>query len=222
MAVAGMKRVAERTWVTLAVAMGALIACGQSAGESQADRLVQEREVVSARTFPVVIHQPNAPPRVKVGTDPTTGEDITVRCQTCHATKTPNPVTDGDRPPSQFHQDLKFQHGALACLSCHDRQDYDRLHLADGKPVSYSDVMTLCAQCHAKRYDDYQHGAHGGMNGHWDLTRGGRTRKHCIDCHNPHWPGFPRMRPTFKPIDRFLEPQRRAGGENEHSGRDHD
>jgi len=170
----------------------------------------QETKEPSGQRFPVVINKPPPAPRVRVATDPETGKGIFVRCQTCHATKKPSPQTDGAHLPALFHQALKFQHGGLACLACHDRHDYDRLHLADGKPVAYADVMTLCAQCHSKRHTDYQHGAHGGMNGYWDLSRGGRTRKHCVDCHNPHWPQFPRMRPTFKPIDRFLTPPRRG------------
>jgi predicted CXXCH cytochrome family protein len=105
---------------------------------------------------------------------------------------------------------MPLAHGMLACYSCHNPDDADALRLADGTSVAYPDVMTLCAQCHGTQARDYEHGAHGGMNGYWDLTRGPRTRNNCIDCHDPHSPEFPSMQPTFKPRDRFLDPS--AGG----------
>jgi hypothetical protein len=91
-------------------------------------------------------------------------------------------------------------------VSCHHPGNYNTLRLADGRSLAYDFVQTLCAQCHAPQATDYEHGAHGGMNGHWDLTRGPRQRKGCIDCHDPHAPAFPSMAPTFKPHDRFLAP----------------
>ena len=102
-------------------------------------------------------------------------------------------------------------HGDLSCLSCHNPDDYGTLRLADQRAVLYRDVMTLCAQCHGPQYRDYLHGAHGGMNGYWDLTKGPRTRNSCIHCHDPHAPAFPSMRPTFKPRDRFLESHESLG-----------
>ena len=95
-------------------------------------------------------------------------------------------------------------HG-YSCLSCHNSEDYDALKLADGSRVEFTEVMTLCAQCHGPETRDYEHGAHGGMNGFWDLTRGPRTKNNCVDCHNPHSPAFLPMQPTFKPRDRFLK-----------------
>jgi hypothetical protein len=63
--------------------------------------------------------------------------------------------------------------------------------------------MTLCAQCHGPQFRDYQHGAHGGMSGFWDLSKGGRTRNNCIDCHDPHAPKYPTVTPARGPNDRF-------------------
>ena len=59
--------------------------------------------------------------------------------------------------------------------------------------------MTLCAQCHGPQFRDYQHGAHGGMTGYWDLTKGGRMRNNCIDCHDPHAPKYPTVTPGPRP-----------------------
>ncbi|MCA9290696.1 MAG: hypothetical protein KDA25_06185, partial [Phycisphaerales bacterium] len=106
---------------------------------------------------------------------------------------------------------MSFVHGDLACYSCHNPDDANTLRRADQTTVAYPDVKTLCAQCHGAKARDYDHGAHGGMNGYWDLTRGPRTRNTCIDCHDPHVPKFPMMIPTFKPRDRFLTPAAGSG-----------
>jgi hypothetical protein len=119
-----------------------------------------------------------------------------------------------NRSPSdlkQFHQNMPLAHGQLACYACHNADDSDTLRLADGSVVEYADVMSLCAQCHGTQAKSYAHGSHGGMTGYWDLSRGGRVRNNCIDCHDPHVPQFPEMQPTFKPRDRFLTPPKHDG-----------
>ena len=78
--------------------------------------------------------------------------------------------------------------------------------LADGQAVPYTEVMTLCGQCHGPQTRDYAHGAHGGMNGYWDLRKGGRTRNTCINCHDPHAPAFPLVMPVLPPRDRISVP----------------
>lgn len=152
------------------------------------------------------INAPRAMPRVRVSVPRTaTGEaEVTASCTTCHATRAPNARTASSAELDEFHGGMMFAHGNNRCLACHDATDYDAFHLADGARVAMADVMTLCAQCHAAKVEEFEHGAHGGMNGFWDLSRGSRTRNHCIDCHDPHAPAFPRMAPTFKPKDRFL------------------
>jgi formate-dependent nitrite reductase cytochrome c552 subunit len=129
-----------------------------------------------------------------------------IACSTCHSVREPNLANRTPADLDQFHQHMQMAHGNLACYACHHPQDADSLRLADATTVSYTDTMTLCAQCHGTQARDYEHGAHGGMNGYWDLSRGPRTRNHCIDCHDPHVPKFPAMKPTFKPRDRFLTP----------------
>lgn len=101
---------------------------------------------------------------------------------------------------------MAFDHGKIACYACHNPSDADGLRLADGTSVSYEDVMTLCSQCHSKQAESFAHGAHGGMNGHWDLTRGPQMKNNCIDCHDPHAPSYPKMVVGFKPKDRFNAP----------------
>jgi nitrate reductase cytochrome c-type subunit len=69
----------------------------------------------------------------------------------------------------------------------------------------------LCAQCHGPQARDFQHGAHGGMTGYWDLSKGPRRRNSCIDCHDPHAPKYPAVMPVFPPAESGLK-SRAAGG----------
>lgn len=163
----------------------------------------------------VHISRPKGPPRMATGKIDTLGREVTLSCASCHANRKSDLETKRGEELKEFHQGLHFEHGSLKCVSCHDPADYNSLHLADGRSLAYENVQTLCSQCHASQANDYQHGAHGGMNGHWDLTRGPRQRKGCIDCHDPHAPSFPRMVPTFKSRDRFLSSESPPGVSHE-------
>jgi len=162
--------------------------------------------------YGVFVSLPDGPPRVHTGEHDAMGRPVTVSCVSCHTSMEPNLArrTAAD-PPMQFHQGLTYAHGQLSCVSCHNPHDYNTLRLADGAAVPYPEVMTMCSQCHAPQARDWTYGAHGGMTGYWDLSRGARHRKSCIDCHDPHAPAFPSMTPTFKPVDRFLTPHRTGG-----------
>ena len=155
---------------------------------------------------PVVINRPTGPPRIATDRVDALGRPVTLSCASCHANRSSNLNTSAGTDLNEFHQSLHFAHGSMKCVSCHQPSDYNSLRLADGRSLAFSEVQTLCAQCHAPQAHDYEHGAHGGMNGYWDLTRGPRQRKGCIDCHDPHAPAFPSMVPTFKSRDRFLAP----------------
>lgn len=159
-----------------------------------------------AARWPVHVSNPDGPPRVQTGLLDDLGRPVTVSCSSCHANFESNPTRrSADEPPMGFHSGLAYDHGTLSCTSCHNPNDMNSLRLADGTPVVYREVMTMCAQCHAPQARDYAHGAHGGMTGFWSLEHGPQFRKSCIDCHDPHKPAYPMMKPTFKPIDRFLE-----------------
>lgn len=154
----------------------------------------------------ITINRPTSPPQVDTGVPDSHGQPVMVSCQTCHATRVANFENRTPNDLDEFHRGLEFTHGSVSCLSCHNSDNYDSLKLADQSRVEFVDVMTLCSQCHGTQRRDYDHGAHGGMNGYWDLTKGPRIRNNCVDCHAPHVPGFPKMQPTFKPHDRFLTP----------------
>jgi predicted CXXCH cytochrome family protein len=147
--------------------------------------------------FSVTIRKPAGPPTIKTGALDHKGEPITIACATCHTTKPANAEARLGTPLPLFHQHLVAKHANLSCVSCHNAAEgYGSLRLAE--------VMTLCAQCHGPQFRDYQHGAHGGMTGHWDLTKGGRVRNNCIDCHDSHAPKYPTVAPAPGPNDRFL------------------
>lgn len=171
------------------------------------DGRVDRTKIVSRKTtrFAVTIRRPSGPPRTATGKQDIHGNNITVACSTCHTTRPPNHKNRVAADLNEFHRGMKIAHGSVSCLSCHNPNDYDSLKLADGTRVEFSNVMKLCAQCHGPQMKDYEHGAHGGMSGYWDLSRGPRVKNNCIDCHNAHAPRFPKMQPKFKPRDRFLE-----------------
>lgn len=153
---------------------------------------------------PVHVRGPDGAPTVVVGRDPDTGEEIHANCTTCHATRAPRPETSSGSLLVDFHTGLVTNHGGLTCLTCHDAARYDRLRLADGRSLEHTESMRLCGQCHGPQLRDWTHGSHGGMSGHWDLTRGERVRNHCVVCHDPHAPQIRPVLPLPPPNDRFL------------------
>ena len=72
-------------------------------------------------------------------------------------------------------------------------------YVATGEPLPMTEVVTLCAQCHGPQYRDFKAGAHGGMTGYWDLSRGDRTRNNCVSCHDPHSPKYAGGHPVMPP-----------------------
>jgi len=170
---------------------------GEAERERESDRNGEQRH-------PVHIHIPasiDGSPRVATGRIDAQERPVTVACSSCHATGSAEDALTDDRGLDRFHQGLHVEHGSLSCLSCHDPDNYDRLHLADGTSIRYRDTMRLCAQCHGPQYRDYQNGSHGGMTGYWDREQGERRRNHCIDCHDAHAPAYPRVQPAPPPLD---------------------
>lgn len=175
-----------------------------------AEPAMRPPNVVAASTngtlHPVVIRRPAGTPKVATGLTNFLGLPVMTSCSSCHATTRPNIDARATADLVHFHQGLKYVHGNLTCLSCHNAKNYDTLRMADSRPVEFTDVMMLCSQCHGPQRRDYDMGLHGGMNGHWDLTKGGRTRNTCINCHDPHAPAFPLVMPVLPPRDRISVP----------------
>jgi len=171
-----------------------------------AEAQVSHASAYPNETHPVIVRRPSGPPRIELaGRDPQ-GRTGSVACSTCHAVREANLENKTAATLDEFHRDMTFHHGNTACYACHNPNESDALRLADGSSIAYEDVMTLCSQCHAKQAESFAHGAHGGMNGHWDLGRGPQMKNNCVHCHDAHAPKYPKMIVGFKPKDRFNEP----------------
>lgn len=180
----------------------ALTACGNRDVQERlfAPRTVSEAGASDASAFAVTIHHPRWLEAISTrDTDPF-GRPVEVRCETCHATQTFR-LPDSPANLRGPHAAMRFEHGTNQCASCHDPAQFNRLRLATGESIAMTSAMQLCAQCHGPQARDYQHGAHGGMSGYWDLQRGPRLRNHCADCHDSHAPKFPQFTPAPPPRD---------------------
>lgn len=152
----------------------------------------------------VTIHVPDKLTSIETEADDGLGKPVRIACATCHTIKAEAEMPESAADLVQFHTGMTFAHGQVPCASCHVVRPgkAPSLHLADGREVPMTDAMDLCAQCHGPQFRDYGHGAHGGMNGAWDLSRGSRERNHCVDCHDPHLPRIPRVLPAPRARDR--------------------
>lgn len=172
----------------------------------QHDAAPQTRPAAAAKVGVNAVHSPPKLTSIETGKSDGLGRPIRVACVTCHGTRDAGAFPQSASDLREFHQGLVVQHGNLQCGSCHVERagGEPRLHLASGVELSTADTMRLCAQCHGPKFQSYEHGAHGGMTGYWDLSRGDRSRNHCVDCHDPHAPKFAPSRPVLPPRDRFL------------------
>ena len=169
-----------------------LAACGDEFADPS-------REVAPRAEGPehaVVVHTPAHLGRLDTPIEDVNGATVGVACATCH-----DGLVEPDGNPEDAHGTVDIEHGGLSCASCHD-QDRSKLHLADGTLLEMEDALELCAQCHGVQHRDWEHGSHGGMQGHWDLTQGSQLRNPCIDCHGPHDPGWGRFEAVLPPRDR--------------------
>ncbi|MCA8987464.1 MAG: hypothetical protein KDA78_07480 [Planctomycetaceae bacterium] len=152
--------------------------------------------------FATVIREPPVPHGVRAVAP--NGEEVSLQCNACHSVRAHNLKSASAVDLDEFHQGMHYQHGSLTCVSCHQPDDgYSSLRLADGTSIAFFESIQLCGQCHGPQLRDYEHGAHGGMTGYWDLTRGGRERNHCLHCHDAHKPAYADFQPVAPPRDRF-------------------
>jgi hypothetical protein len=155
---------------------GAAAAMPPSGAQPEARHAGQRTEAAEAR---------KAPPPLVEAKPPPFSEGI-FPCSGCH-------TEPGDRTRRQlaFHEDIQeiFDHDSEHrwCLDCHDSADRDVLKLASGEAVPFTESYRLCGQCHGDKYRDWRAGVHGKRVGQWD---GQKTYFLCVNCHNPHTPGF--------------------------------
>ena len=181
----------------------AFLSCG-ACSVGQADGVKNSPPHTPEPKYSTAIHLPTRLQAVDTGETNRLGGAVSIRCETCHALRHDEGVPRSTGQLQRFHQGLTLEHGNLTCQSCHAVGQPPQLKLADGTLLATKDAMRLCAQCHGVQYDNYQHGAHGGMNGHWDLSQGPRVRNHCVDCHAPHSPAIQPVQPKPPPRDRFF------------------
>jgi len=127
---------------------------------------------------------------------PPFSEDI-FPCSDCH-----EPDDDVDREPHEFtleHESIVLHHDEANrwCLDCHDAQQRDFLHLADGTLIEFNESYRLCGQCHGTVFRDWKVGIHGKRTGDWN---GDKHYLLCVHCHDPHSPSFKPIHPFPAPI----------------------
>ncbi|MBN1477850.1 hypothetical protein JXA47_13940 [Candidatus Sumerlaeota bacterium] len=155
--------------------------------------------------YPVIISSPDSDPQTLSGVEMDWNPPNSLSCRTCHRVTAAEPTPPWSEDLRNFHMELTILHGDLTCGSCHDGDDHAELTMANGEEIGFEDSMRQCAQCHPHEMQSFEIGAHGGMRGHWDLTRGPRERDHCVDCHDAHAPAYPTQMPLFPVRDRFLD-----------------
>ena len=115
-------------------------------------------------------------------------------CRDCHEGE---PTNRKVRLLEDEHEETELDHGFLWCLSCHDADDRDRLHLVDGRRVDFSESWELCTQCHGLKRADWRAGVHGKRTGRWS---GPKEYLNCLSCHDPHAPSFKALAPEPAPV----------------------
>lgn len=116
-------------------------------------------------------------------------------CSQCHATMTPNK----QRRDLGFHLDVVLNHATKQrwCLDCHDANDRDKLKLANGDLIPFTESYFLCGQCHGNIFRDWKTGIHGKRIGFWN---GEKQYYLCVNCHNQHSPKFQPLKPLPVPV----------------------
>jgi hypothetical protein len=99
---------------------------------------------------------------------------------------------------ADMHTEIELRHDEQHrwCLDCHDAENRDFLHLANGDRVPFSESYQVCGQCHGEKYRDWQAGVHGRRVGEWN---GRKSYLLCPHCHNPHQPRFKALAPKPAP-----------------------
>ncbi|NOX86672.1 MAG: cytochrome c3 family protein, partial [Chlorobi bacterium] len=90
-------------------------------------------------------------------------------CSDCHADME---VNTKRRPLVDMHEEIdkSFTHDRENrwCLDCHNTNNRDYLHLANGKLLKFQEAYKLCGQCHGDKYRDWKVGGHGKRTGYWN------------------------------------------------------
>lgn len=108
-------------------------------------------------------------------------------CTECHS----KPLQDMNNSTiKRAHWDIQLNHATsetMNCTTCHNGANMNKLHSLTGQNIDYNRSYKLCAQCHSSQFEDWKGGAHGKKVAGWAPPRASMT---CVNCHNPHKPGF--------------------------------
>lgn len=117
-------------------------------------------------------------------------------CSDCHDG---SDVDTNPRPLTEAHTRIILKHDEKHrwCLDCHDAKERDKLRLASGKLIDFTQSYLLCGQCHGPTLRDWKVGVHGKRTGSWS---GKKEYLLCAHCHNPHSPGFAPLKPLPPPV----------------------
>ena len=117
-------------------------------------------------------------------------------CSQCHS---PTDKVDRTPRPVEFHAEIVLHHDEKNrwCLDCHDARYRDKLHLADGRLIDFTESYRLCGQCHGPTLRNWKNGEHGKRTGSWS---GVKQYLLCPSCHSPHSPHFKPLKPKAPPL----------------------
>ncbi len=169
------------TWLVLGLAVVLILGLVAVRSEHQPD---------SSRVYPSRAMLPDEEPVLLPAPEI---DDEYMPCSDCHEDE---PTNATPRELEDEHDDKELAHGDLWCLHCHDADQRDFLHLANGAPVEFENSWRLCTQCHGKKLPDWRAGVHGKRTGHW---RGPKEYRTCVTCHEPHTPRFAPLEPEPPP-----------------------
>lgn len=185
-------------WPLVLIAMLGLAAAGGTGQAAPADSLAPAPAVASphAPAPASAAAHTAAPSPGEIQAEPPPFSDGIFPCSECHTDP-----GDPTRRELGAHEDIQqiFDHDSANrwCLDCHDPQNRDVLRLASGAPVPFTESYRLCGQCHGDKYRDWRAGVHGKRVGSWS---GQKTYFLCVNCHNPHSPGFQPLVPEPAPV----------------------
>lgn len=121
------------------------------------------------------------------------GQIKSFACTECHS----RPVAQMKNLDAQkAHWDIKLNHAnseIMNCATCHNGNDMNNLNALTGQNIDFNLSYKLCAQCHFSQFEDWKGGAHGKKVAGWAPPRASMT---CVNCHNPHSPGFEKRWPV--------------------------
>lgn len=131
------------------------------------------------------------------------GQIKSYACIECHS----KPLEQMKSPEiTRAHWNIELNHAnseTMNCATCHNPDNMNNLKTLTGQNADFNLSYKVCAQCHSSQFEDWKGGAHGKKVAGWAPPRASMT---CVNCHNPHNPGFEKRWPvqynTQKAIER--------------------